>query len=153
MPRNISKTVDQIARQALGKDWSIYAALLDHWQEIVGMEYAKQTTPVKITFPHKPTEQRRSGGTLHIKLPKGMAMEFTFKCEQIKQRINSYFGYDAIARIMLDAAYSTPDLPSAPREHDPEAFAQLQTDAKTIDNDELRAAFEALAEAALITRE
>src|ERR1700761_8162192 len=90
MPRALANAVNQIARQTIGKDWSLYAALLDHWQEIVGMEYAKVTTPVKITFPHQPGASRRSGGTLTAKLPKGLAMEFTFKTEQIKQRINSY---------------------------------------------------------------
>lgn len=102
MPRIIASAINAIARQTIGKDWLLYAALLDHWQEIVGQEYAEVTIPVKISFPHQPLEARRQNGTLTIRLPKGLAMEFSFKGELIKQRINGYFGYDAIARIAFD---------------------------------------------------
>lgn len=106
MPRIIANAINNVARQTIGKDWLLYAALLDHWAEIVGKEYAELTTPVKITFPHQPNEPKRQAGTLVIKLPKGLTMEFSFKSELIRQRINSYFGYEAIARLVLDPMVS-----------------------------------------------
>src|ERR1700733_1341367 len=107
MPRTVAIAVDQIARQTLGKDWNIYAALLSHWGEIVGHEYARVTTPVKITFPlHRASSGRRENGTLCIRLPQGLAMEFSFKTTQIKQRITDYFGYEAIEKILFETQYS-----------------------------------------------
>jgi hypothetical protein len=47
-PRSIADAVDKVARQSAGKDWGLYANLLGHWAEIVGPDYAKVTTPVKI---------------------------------------------------------------------------------------------------------
>ena len=99
IPRALSKIVDKVARQSVGKDWNLYAALLDHWPEIVGTAYARVTTPVKISFPYQPNEARQRGGNLCVRLPKGLAMEFTYKTEQIRQRINGYFGYDAVGKI------------------------------------------------------
>ena len=115
MPRMLSKIVDQVARQTVGKDWNLYAALLEHWPEIVGVEYARVTTPVKMTFPHQPQEARQRNGTLCVQLPKGLSMEFTFKTEQIRQRINAYFGYDAVGKISLQPVYGAE--PATPRPH------------------------------------
>lgn len=146
-PRKISSAIDKVARQAVGKDWTLFAALLDHWQEIVGTEYARLTTPVKITFPVKPMEARRNGGTLTIRLPKGLAMEFTFKSEQIRERITNYFGYEAISRIMLEPAYNKAPAQEAPAPlADPEALAEIHEAAQEIENDELREALAAFGE-------
>src|SRR5580698_4151357 len=112
LPRALANIVDKVARQSVGKDWNLYAALLDHWPEIVGNDYAQVTTPVKMTFPHQPNEPRQRGGTLCVRLPKGLAMEFTFKAEQIRQRINGYFGYDAVAKITFQPVFGVrPETP------------------------------------------
>ena len=139
MPRMIATMINQVARQAVGKDWLLYAALLDHWQEIVGADYARVTTPIKITFPHQPNEPRRQGGILCVRLPKGLTMEFSFKAESIKQRVNSYFGYEAISRVTFDSIHS-----SAPEKSytqplvTDEAKNQATAGVKDIPNGELR---------------
>ncbi|MDD2325962.1 MAG: DciA family protein, partial [Alphaproteobacteria bacterium] len=123
LPRTIATTIDRIAKEAVGKDWGLYAALIDHWTEIVGADYAKQTTPVKITFPRgkKPADQwagRQTGGTLTVKLPQGLAMAFSHQTGIVIQRINGFFGYPAIERIALAPAYgltgTEPPLPPPP---------------------------------------
>jgi hypothetical protein len=149
MPRTISAAVDKIARQAIGKDWSLFASLLDHWPEIVGSEYARLLTPVKIAFPPRQAQAQRKDGTLTIRLPKGLAMEFSFKTEQIKQRIASYFGYEAISRIALEPVYYVPEETSAPQPLDPAALDGFCRSAKDIKDDELRGALEAFGESVL----
>jgi hypothetical protein len=147
MPRQLNHAVEQIARQAIGKDWALYASLLEHWKEIVGPDYARVTTPVKINFPHQPNEARRRNGTLTVRLPKGLAMEFTYKTEQICQRINNYFGYDAIAKIMFDAVYGVAPKTQKQFEADPEALSQLQGQTQSIQSNELRDALQSFGEA------
>lgn len=138
MPRSLSQSIDTIARQSIGKDWGLYATLLDHWAEIVGKEYAENTTPVKITFPHQPQEQRRISGTLTIKLPKGLAMEFTFKNEVVRQRINAYFGYDAIAKITLAPAVIEPPAPKrVEKTVDKAQLDKLHQETDVLENKEL----------------
>lgn len=98
----------------MGKDWSLYATLLNHWGEIVGQEYAKVTTPVKIVFPHGKKEGdqwangNRTGGILTIALPHGLAMEFSFLTETILSRINAFFGYPAIGKLTFQGRYEEP---------------------------------------------
>lgn len=150
MPRALAKAIDQVARQAVGKDWNIYANLLEHWQEIVGPDYARVTTPVKITFPHQPNEARRSDGTLCIRLPKGLAMEFSFKTDLIRQRINAYFGYSAVGRIVFESVYgAVPETPATPTKADPESLAQLQASTQSVEDENLRAALNSFGEAIL----
>jgi hypothetical protein len=150
LPRALANIVDKVARQTVGKDWNLYAALLDHWQEIVGVEYAQVTAPVKMTFPHQPNERRPCNGTLTVRLPKGLAMEFTFKTEQVRQRINGYFGYDAVAKITFQPVFGAGPAPAPPaRLADPTALEDIRNTAKDIEDDDLRGALEAFGAAVL----
>ncbi len=142
MPRAISQSVDRVARAAAGKDWNLYAALLDHWTEIVGSDYARVTTPVKLTFPHQPNEAKRSNGTLCIRLPKGLAMEFSFKSDVIIQRVNRYFGHTAISRISYEPVYENIQPPRAVMEPDPQTLAEISAAAEGVEDRSLREALE-----------
>lgn len=84
-----------LAKQAVGKDWQLYSMLLQNWREIVGPEWADRVAPVKIAFP----PQQRTGGTLTISLPRGLAMEAQYRQQQMLARINGFFGQTTIARI------------------------------------------------------
>ena len=147
MPRQLSHLVKQVARQSVGKDWELYAALLDHWQEIVGDDYARVTTPVKVLFPHQPNEARRRNGTLTVRLPKGLAMEFTYKAEQIRQRINAYFGYDAIAKIAFDPVFGIGGRKKAKTAPDPVEAAKIAEQAESMDSADLKAALQSFGQA------
>lgn len=151
LPQNISRTIDAVARSALGKDWSLYATILDHWPEIVGVDYAKDTTPVKIVFPkgkkkdEKWAQGNRTGGILTIRLPQGLTFTFSHNTEQIKTRINNFFGYEAIGKIAFESFYPSPKAEKAapPPLTDLEKDT-LQSHIKNIDNNELRDALERL---------
>lgn len=156
LPRTLSTTLDHIARKAVGKDWSLYAALLDHWPEIVGQEYAKSASPVKIVFPKgkKPDEKwadKRTDGTLTIRLPQGLAMEFGFSSETLKARINGFFGYPAVGRIALETYYAT--APAAPEASetplDPEIKQKIAQSAQGVENEELREVLQQLGESVI----
>ncbi|MDD3182038.1 MAG: DciA family protein [Alphaproteobacteria bacterium] len=152
LPRNIANSIDQIARTAMGKDWNLYASLLERWTEIVGPDYAQETTPVKISFPHgKKTDEKwaggqRAGGTLTIRLPQGLSLAFTHHAEQVRSRINTFFGYEAIERITLKPFYPTHGKPLAPpqRTLSSQEIATLKEGTKDIENNELRDILEQL---------
>jgi hypothetical protein len=150
-PRTLAQAVDKVARQSAGKDWGLYAGLLDHWAEIVGLDYARVTTPVKIAFPYQPNEKQRKNGVLTIRLPKGLAMEFSFKSDLIRQRINAYIGYEALSRIALDAAALPLPPAKTTKLPDPAALQAFKDQTAIIDNDELREALEKFG-AAMLSR-
>ncbi len=139
-PRTLADAVDKVARQSAGKDWGLYANLLGHWAEIVGAEYARVTTPVKISFPYQPNEARRKSGTLTVRVPKGLAMEFSFKSELVRSRVNAFMGYEAFSRIALDAALTPPPIEKSPKILDPKSAKVIEETTSAIENDELRAA-------------
>ncbi len=151
-PRPLSSALNQIAREAIGKDWALYATLLDHWREIVGEEYAKKASPVRISFPKgKKTDEKwaargRTGGLLTIKLPQGLAMEFSFLSETLKTRINGFFGYPMIEKIAFETYYR-PETTELKQESPPLAdttrFA-LTDSIKHIENNELKEALQEL---------
>ena len=147
MPRSIASAVDKVARQTIGKNWDHYATLLRHWPEIVGPEYARVTTPVKIAFPYQPNEPHRKGGTITIRLPKGLAMEFAFKAEIMRQRINIYFGYDAIAKIAVEPVHMTAPVRVVERKLTPDEQAVIQETTGDIEDSELRATLESFGNA------
>ncbi len=156
LPRPLQIALDKVARAAVGKDWPLYASLLDHWREIVGPEYAQIASPVKVAFPKgkKPDEKwanRREGGTLHIKLPQGLAMEFGFLSETIRARINGFFGYGAIARIVLEPFYSSepPEKEAPPQPLSEDDKKALSQNVKDIENDELKDVLHQLGESVL----
>jgi len=146
-PRTIADAVDKVARQSAGKDWGLYANLLDHWAEIVGAEYARVTTPIKIAFPYQPNEAQRKNGVLTVRLPKGLAMEFSFKADLIRQRVNSYFGYEAFARLALDNSTLPPPVMKTAKKIDADALNAIKEKACAIENNELREALERFGEA------
>jgi len=156
LPRPISASLDKVARDAVGRDWALYATLLDHWREIVGEDYAQNTAPVKIVFPKgkkldEKWASRRSGGTLHIRLPQGLTMEFSFLTDTIRARINGFFGYSAIEKVVFEPFY--PEKPPVLAPEAPplsaEAKESLAEDTKDIDNDELRDLLQQLGESML----
>jgi hypothetical protein len=149
-PRTLADAVDKVARQSAGKEWGLYANLLDHWAEIVGTEFACVTTPVKITFPYQPSEAQRKNGVLTVRLPKGLAMEFSFKADLIRQRVNSYFGYEAFARLALDASFVPPPPVRSEKQTDPIALNAMKEKASVIENGELRESLEKFGEAMLM---
>ncbi len=151
-PSTLAAVIDNVARKTIGKDWNLYSMLLRHWGEIVGEEYARVTTPVKVSFPkgkaanEKWTQGHRTDGVLHIRLPQGMTMEFAFHSEQIRQRIASFCGFEAIEKIALETYYYTPP----PNKDDgaeplPRKIIPIPESINDIENEELRAALESLA--------
>ncbi len=162
LPRQISSSVDTIAKAAVGKNWSLYATLIQHWAEIVGQDYAKSTEPTKIIFPKGKkagdqwaSRQRDAGGTLIIKIPQGLTMEFGFLTDQIKERINGFFGYNAIDTIKFAPYYGQIEEPESEEKESPltdEEITSLEDSLKDIENKELREALENLGQSVLRER-
>lgn len=148
IPTKLSSLIEPVAKAALGKDWSLFSGLLQNWPEIVGKAYAAETTPVKITFPtppqNVPQQSRRTGGMLTIRLPKGLAMSFTYDIPAILQRVNTYFGYQAIAKIVLDPVHKLPQKRKTAASPSKEILTEMTEKTSSIEDTELRDALKRL---------
>jgi len=117
----------------------IQARILLEWEYIVTPQFAQFCTPLKVTFPLK----QRSNGRLLLKTTSSMAMEISYLEPLILNRINQYFGYQAISKISLLQGPIAKKAPSQkpPPKPLPEAIQlNLENHVQLIEDDRLRAA-------------
>lgn len=88
----------QVTRPIFGRHGFAGGALVVDWPAIVGPAIATYSLPTRVRFP--PGE--RSGATLEIKVANSaFAPELTHLEPLVVERINSYFGWAAVARLKL----------------------------------------------------
>ena len=94
----LTKEVRAIAMPILGKHGFVSVDILAHWEAIVGPDLAHGIRPDKVTFER----DNRTGGILHVKSAGGaFAMLFEHQKARVIERINTFFGYPAVAGIKI----------------------------------------------------
>ena len=107
-PKAIADFSRKLTKDTLGKRGFGEASLVTNWAEIVGVAQALGSMPLKIAFPR----DERSGGVLHVRVATGgLATEFQYRKELIVARINSHFGYGAVADIRITQGHVEPRAP------------------------------------------
>lgn len=72
------------------------AELLAWWPDIVGETYAGRTLPERIRWP-------RDGraATLIVKCHPSLALQLSYETSRIRERLNSYLGYQAVGAVKI----------------------------------------------------
>ncbi|MEX1034454.1 MAG: DciA family protein [Sneathiella sp.] len=96
-PRAIASLVGKSSRAALIRRGFAQADILTHWPAIVGPNLANFSSPEKLSY----SRQSNKEATLRIRVAPGWAPEFQHFEPLIVERINSFFGYRAVARLQL----------------------------------------------------
>ncbi len=86
-----------ITDAALRKRGFAQSAVISNWAEIVGPELAANAAPQKLAFPRG----GHGDGTLHVRVSGPLAIELQHMEPLVLERINTYFGYRAVARLAL----------------------------------------------------
>lgn len=151
---SVSKTIMPLAKQLLGAKGMLEMEILSNWTAIVGKELAQYSLPQKISF----RKDERSNGTLELLVLSGaFAMEIQHRESQILNKINTYFGYDAVAKLKI-IQNSCPEnflFTKKPIDNvkknlvSPEEHNYITEIIKDVDNNELRRHLEILGEAVL----
>lgn len=72
--------------------------IIKNWNEIAGDDFSELLTPLKISFPFG----QRSNGTLYVKVKKMSVLAIAqYQFPTIIDRINTYFGYNAVKQIRV----------------------------------------------------
>lgn len=95
--RAVGRELPRIAGRALGKRGLGEAQLLAEWRAVVGEELAAETLPMKLSF----VQGGRKNGVLKLRVTSAAALAVQHREPQILERINSFFGYGAVARLAL----------------------------------------------------
>ena len=94
----LTKDMQTLTKQILGERGFVNVDLLAHWGEIVGGDLAQGVLPVRLTFPLK----QRTNGVLHVRTAGGaFALLFEHQKGRVMERVNTSFGYPAIAQIRV----------------------------------------------------
>ena len=96
--RALGEAVDAVARPMLGRRGFAGSRVIAEWASIVGEHLAARSLPERVT--RAPGGQ--GGGTLYVRVASGaLAVELQHLEPLIVERINTYFGYRAVARLKL----------------------------------------------------
>ncbi|MTI08876.1 DUF721 domain-containing protein [Rhodospirillaceae bacterium RKSG073] len=95
--RPVGEMIPGLTKRALGKYGFGQVSLITDWHRVVGERLAQFSQPLKLQFQRG----QRMGGVLHIRVTGAMALELQHMEPLLIDRINTYFGYGAVASIRL----------------------------------------------------
>ncbi len=138
----------QIRRAGESRGFAV-SRLLTHWAEIVGQEIAAIARPVKVGYG-----KGGFGATLTVLTTGPQAPMLEMQKEQLRERVNSVYGYNAISRILITQTAPTgfaegqASFELRPKQVErpiaPEVAAEAQQTASEVQDNELRTALERL---------
>ena len=97
-PRALAAMVAKITNPVFKKRGLAGGAIVNDWPVIAGPYLAARSAPEKIVYP----AGESSDGTLHLKTDSGgLATELQHLEPVLLERVNTYFGYRAVARLKL----------------------------------------------------
>src|SRR3954465_11363310 len=78
--------------------------LVTRWAEIAGQQVANFSEPLKIQWPGPRGGQPQEPATLILRVEGPMALEIQHSSDAILQRVNRFFGWNAVGKIALRQA-------------------------------------------------
>ncbi len=149
--RAVAAEADRVTAPIRQKRGLAEAALMSDWPDIIGTALAAECMPLRIA-----RGADGAGGTLHIRVSGALALELQHLQPQVIERINGYFGYQAIARIALQQGpvrerKPPTGAPAAPPSEEDAAILAAQLEG--VADEDLRRALEALGRGVLARKQ
>lgn len=141
--RQIADLMPEVGRAAFRRFGFVQSSVVTRWPEIVGTNHARVCMPEAIRFA--PGE--RNEGILQLVVLPAHAPIISHVIPEIIERVNRFFGYNAVSRVKLrQGAVKPPSAhkPAAPPSLKPIPLA-LGDSLRDIGDPELRAVLESLA--------
>ena len=115
--------------------------LVTRWSEIAGAQIAAHSQPQKIQWPRPVEGQQSEPATLVLRVEGSMALEIQHSSDAIIERVNRFFGWQAVGRLALrQAPLSLPAVPRSPRKPDAAAVAGVAATLDGVEDDGLKQA-------------
>ena len=139
-PRAASELIGDVGGQSFRRFGFVQSSIVSRWAEIVGERYARVSCPESIKFP----TGKKAGGALTLLVEGAHAPLIQHLAPMITERVNRFFGYAAINRIIFKQGRP----PAAePRPQRPQLVTipkELGAGLREIADPELRACLESL---------
>ena len=146
-PRPLSEVLRKTLGDAFAKQGFASVELVTRWPQIVGAEIAAHSQPEKIQWPRTPqarNAQARNApepGTLLLRVEGPAALEIQHLSDVILERVNQFFGWQAVDAVRLrQAPLSRRAESRPPPAPDPAAMMRIAADLPEIKDEKLRQA-------------
>jgi len=128
------------------------AELVTRWTDIVGPEIAAHAEPMKVQWPRAVGSDAPEPGTLVLRVDGPTAIEIQHLAGVILERVNRFFGWQAVDRLALRQAPLSRRGKKVVKAPDPEAAARIAATLPDVTDDELRQALARLGAAVKTAR-
>jgi hypothetical protein len=101
-PRSVSEIVGKVLEPVLARRAGMTLDLMKAWPELVGEEFQETTRPEKINWPRRSHEDDPfKPAALVVACENSVALFFQHEQAAVLERVNVYFGFEAIGRITI----------------------------------------------------
>jgi len=140
-PRPLSEFMGATLSDSLKAQGFASTEIIARWADIAGPEIAAHSEPMKITWPRAVGEASPEPATLVLRVEGPAALEIQHLSAVILERVNRFFGWQAIGRITLrQAPLRRREPPTPPPPPDAETAARIAKSLPAIEDDDLREA-------------
>ena len=143
-----------ITRPAFEHYGFAHGDLVAQWGAIVGDDIAARCSPERMAWPkgRDKAQRQTEGATLTLRADYGTGLALSYETTTIIDRINSFFGYHAVAKVkIVQGARASRSKPASPEAADPtpDVIERVQQKTGSIEDEQLKAALTRLGGAAL----
>ena len=103
-PRPLSELLGATLNDVMKAQGFASTEIISRWADIVGPEIAIQSEPLKISWPRAVGDEAPEPATLVLRVEGPAALEIQHLSAVILERVNRFFGWQAIGRIALRQA-------------------------------------------------
>jgi len=136
----LSDLLRKTLNQAFAKQGFASTELVTRWGEIVGTDIAAHSEPEKIQWPRPFGTDMPEPGILVLRVEGPTAIEIQHQAKVILERVNRFFGWQAVADLRLRQAPLSRRTVTTPPAPDPEEQARIAATLSQVADDDLRAA-------------
>ena len=137
----LSALLGNAINEAFAKQGFASRELVTRWADIVGASVAAHSEPLKIQWPRPVENQQPEPATLVLRVEGPMALEIQHTSDVIIERVNRFFGWNAVGRIALrQAPLSRRPAKKVKKGPDAAAVAKVEASLGTVEDTDLRAA-------------
>ena len=116
------------------------AELVTRWPEIVGADICEHAEPLKIQWRRPADGEQQEPGTLVLRVEGPAALEIQHLAGVILERVNRFFGWQAVGKIALRQAPLKRAKPRPARTIDAAETARIAQTLPAIEDDDLKQA-------------
>ncbi|HEY7296409.1 MAG TPA: DciA family protein [Xanthobacteraceae bacterium] len=139
-PRPLGDIARKALKGAFAKQGFASTELVTRWAEIVGADIAAFCEPERIRWPRPVGAELPEPGTIVLRVEGPSAVEIQHQSAVILERVNRFFGWQAVGDLRLRQASLSKRKAAAPVVRDVDKEARIAASLTEIADDRLRAA-------------